>query len=266
MPVIRIAEADDPRIREYRNVPDGDLMRRHGLFVAEGRLVVSRLLETTHALKSLLLNESAFAGLQHALIRVPHDVPVYVTGSRELTSIVGFDLHRGCLALAERPREQSVADVIAGRRLLLLLEGLTDADNVGGAYRNAAAFGVEAVVLSPSCCDPLYRKAIRTSMGSALCLPTARAAHWPAELSTVRSAGFEIVALTPAADAIDISSYVRPPDRALALLVGSEGPGLSAEAQTFCTARVRICMRPGIDSLNVATATGIALHRLALIP
>jgi tRNA G18 (ribose-2'-O)-methylase SpoU len=265
MLVTRIASVDDPRLHEYRNVADGELLRQRGLFVAEGRLVVERLLETSHPLKSLLVNDAALASLRDRLERISRDVPVYVAGGPELLSIVGFHLHRGCLALAERPRELRVEEVVKDSKLLLVLEGLTDADNVGSAFRNAAAFGVDAVLLSPGCCDPLYRKAIRTSMGSSLRVPFARVPGWPSDLGVLKDSGFLLVALTPSASAIDIAS-VSSPDRPVALLVGSEGPGLSPALERVADLSVRIPMKAGVDSLNVATATGIALHRLALIP
>jgi tRNA G18 (ribose-2'-O)-methylase SpoU len=263
MRVIRIETLEDPRVDDYRSVPDPDLLRRRGLFVAEGRLVVERLLESRHRVRSLLLNQAAFASLSGRLDRLA-DTPVYVGSAEVLASIVGFKLHRGCLALAERPGDQDPDAIVRHARLVLVLEGITDADNVGGAFRNAAAFGVDGILLSPTCCDPLYRKAIRTSVASALQVPYARVARWPAELAALKTKGFMLVALTPRHPAIDLSSC--RPQRAgqrVALLVGSEGPGLSFESESLADLRVRISMQPGIDSLNLATATGIALHYLS---
>ncbi len=196
MPVIRIDGFDDPRLADYRNVSDGELLRRGNRFVAEGRLVVSRLVASGHRIDSILLNEASLRALEPALSGLATHVPVYVSGTAELSAITGFNLHRGCLALAERPPERVLADVVRKTERLLVLEGVTDADNVGSAFRNAAAFGA-SVLLSPTCCDPLYRKAIRTSMGSVLATPYARAETWPDDLRALKAEGFEVVALTP---------------------------------------------------------------------
>ena len=205
MPVIRVDRFDDPRLAEYRSVSDGELLRRRNHFVAEGRLVVGRLLESGHRVESLLVNEASFRALEPLLSRVPQQSPVYVCDTDEFAAITGFNLHRGCLALAERPPVRAFADVVRRADLLLVLEGVTDPDNVGSAFRNAAAFGA-SVVLSEACCDPLYRKAIRTSMGSVLRTPYARMTDWPRDLAALKSQGFTLVALTPREDAIDLPS------------------------------------------------------------
>ena len=186
-------------------------------------------------------------------------MPIYVCETEEFAAITGFNLHRGCLALAERPDVRAFEDVMRAADLLLVLEAVTDADNIGSAFRNAAAFGA-SVLLSEACCDPLYRKAIRTSMGSTLRTPYARLEHWPRDLATLKSEGFTLVALTPRADAIDLPTCARKQRQRLALLVGSEGPGLSAEAEALADVCVRIPIAAAVDSLNLATATGIALY------
>ena len=182
----------------------------------------------------------------------------------EFAAITGFNLHRGCLALAERPTRCARLTTWCGSAdLLLVLEGVTDPDNVGSAFRNAAAFGA-SVVLSEACCDPLYRKAIRTSMGSVLRTPYARMRDWPRDLAALKSEGFTLVALTPREDAIDLAEHARRRQHAqrMALLVGSEGPGLTAEAEAMADVCVRIPISAEVDSLNLATATGIALYHL----
>jgi tRNA G18 (ribose-2'-O)-methylase SpoU len=263
MPVIRIDGRDDPRLAEYRSVSDGELLRRRNRFVAEGRLVVGRLLETGHRVESLLVNDASFRALEAALSRLPEDVPVYICETDEFAAITGFNLHRGCLALAERPADRSWGDVVRHADVLLVLEGVTDADNVGSAFRNAAAFGAR-VVLSETCCDPLYRKAIRTSMGSVLRTPYARMYDWPRDLAALKGQGFTLVALTPREDAVDLPVCARrQPRQRMALLVGSEGPGLTAAAEVMADICVRIPIRAGVDSLNLATATGIALYYFA---
>ena len=260
MPVVRVDRFDDPRLADYRSVTDGELLRRRNRFVAEGRLVVGRLLEAGHRVESLLINDASYRALETSLSRLPQEVPVYISDTEEFTAITGFNLHRGCLALAERPMDRSLDDVVRQAHLLLVLEGVTDADNVGSAFRNAAAFGA-SVILSATCCDPLYRKAIRTSMGSVLRTPYARLPEWPRDLSTLKSDGFTLVALTPREDAIDLPTCAkRQPRQRIALLVGSEGPGLSPEAEAMADVCVRIPISAEVDSLNLATATGIALY------
>jgi len=246
-------------------VSDAELLRRRNRFVAEGRLVVGRLLESRHRVDSVLVNDASFRALETALSCLPSDVPIYVCNTDEFAAITGFNLHRGCLALAERPVNRTLSDVARSADRVLILEGVTDADNVGSAFRNAAAFGA-SVVLSDTCCDPLYRKAIRTSMGAVLRTPYARADNWPRDLTILKDEGFTIVALTPRESAMDLRAYIsaRPPAR-VALLVGSEGPGLTSEAEAIADARVRIAMRGGVDSLNLATASGIALYHFGLV-
>jgi tRNA G18 (ribose-2'-O)-methylase SpoU len=260
MPLISVDRLDDPRLDDYRTISDGALLRRRNLFVAEGRLVVGRLFESEHRIVSVLVNEASRRALDGSLARLPEHVPVYVCDKDDFRSITGFNLHRGCLALAERPVERAPAVVIDGCDRLLILEAVADADNVGSAFRNAAAFGAR-VLLSPGCCDPLYRKSIRTSMAAALRTPYARLEKWPGDLALVRASGFTIAALTPRAHAVDISSYPRPGK--LALLLGSEGPGLTTPAEQCADLCVRIPIHADVDSLNLATATGIALHHFS---
>jgi tRNA G18 (ribose-2'-O)-methylase SpoU len=263
MPVIRTDGRDDPRLADYRTVSDGELLRRRNRFVVEGRLVVTRLLESGHRVESILVNDASFRALEAPLSRLQDDVPVYICDTAEFAAITGFNLHRGCLALAERPMDRPLADVLSRAELLLVLEGVTDADNVGSAFRNAAAFGA-SVVLSDSCCDPLYRKAIRTSMGSVLVTPYARAGAWQADLAALKREGFTLVALTPRGPAVDLATCARrQPGQRMALLVGSEGSGLTVVAEEMADVCVRIPIRAAVDSLNLATAAGIALHHFA---
>ena len=277
MPGIRIDRFDDLRIQDYRNVSDAELLRRRGLFVAEGRLGVRRLLASGCDIVSLLLNDASFRALEVSLGGIIERTPVYICETSDFGSITGFNLHRGCLALARRPPERSAVGIADSSDLVLVLEGVTDASNVGSAFRNAAAFGAGAVFLSPSCCDPLYRKAIRTSMGSALQVPYARLQNWPADLDMLKSRGFALLALTPKESAIDLRVYAaRQPNQSnaaerlapvngrakLALMIGSEGPGLTPEAEAMADICLRIPIRADIDSLNLATAAGIALYCL----
>src|SRR5215203_5902512 len=196
MPVIRIGRFDDARLAEYRSVSDRELLRRRNRFVAEGRLVVERLLEAMNGVVSVLVNDASYRALAPALAHLREDVPVYVCDTAEFSAITGFNLHRGCLALAERPPEKDCAEVVRHASCLLVLEEVTAADNVGSAFRNAAAFGA-SVLLTNGCCDPLYRKAIRTSMGTVLRTPYARVHDWPQYLIALKGEGFTTVALTP---------------------------------------------------------------------
>ena len=260
MGVVRIDRFEDPHLDDYRRVSDAELLRGRNHFIGEGRLVVGRLIAGGHRVLSVLVNETSHRALGESLSRLPADVPVYVCGNEGFASITGFNLHRGCLAIAERPAERTVSEVARDAGVLLVLEGVTDPDNVGSAFRNAAAFGAH-VLLSPTCCDPLYRKAIRTSMGSTLAVPYARIADWPARLSALKEDGFTIAALTPRPAAVELNKCARP--ARVALLVGSEGPGLTDAAMQMSDLRVRIPTTAQVDSLNLATATGIALCHFA---
>jgi tRNA G18 (ribose-2'-O)-methylase SpoU len=252
----------DPRVAEYRDIRDAGLRRRAGLFVAESRAVVHRLLVSERfRTRSVLVTQPALDGLRGPLDAC--DAPVYLTTHEIARELVGFAFHRGCLALGERGGEPSPASLIdaAGPRLVVALEEVSKPDNVGAVFRNARALGADGILLSRGCADPLYRKAIRVSMGAALVTPFAHAPSWPGALASLRAAGYTIVALTPDAGAGDIARLDRLPAR-VALLLGAEGGGLGAESRAAADLSVRIAMAPGADSLNVATAAAIALHRL----
>lgn len=268
MAVERINSASDPRVAALRDVRDGELMRARGLFVAEGRLVVRRVLdEGRYRVHSLLVNEAALNDLSSPLASIAEDVPVLVCSAVDLAGIAGYHVHRGCLALVHRPPPVPIDEVIARARTLVVLEGVSNADNVGGVFRNAAAFGADGVLLSPTCCDPLYRKAIRTSMGAALRVPFARAVDddWPGVLMRVRAAGFTLVALSPRQPSETLDAFTaRPRAPRFALIVGTEGAGLTPAVERTADYRVRIPTSDDVDSLNVAVAAGIALYRLTI--
>ena len=265
---IRIAAVDDPRLGDFRIVSDPALMRGRGLFVAEGRLAVERLLASRFRSRALLVIDSALERLEPVLAargRDP-DVDVYVADSAQLRLVTGFRFHRGCLALGERPgpgTDGGGLPRVAPGRPLVVLEGVSDPDNVGSIFRNAAAFGAAGVVLSPTCADPLYRKAIRTSMGMSLQLPFRVADEWPGILQRIREARARLVALTPTEPATGLEAFVRRGcDGALALLLGNEGEGVSRAALDLCDERVRIDLEPAVDSLNVAVCAAVALQRI----
>ena len=269
MPVIAITSPDDPRLDDYRAVRDPELVRRRGLFIAESRLVVARLVALPrYAIRSILATEAGLAGLRELTgdAAVASDPPIYVASDAVIESLGGIQFHRGCLAIAERPAPLDPAAVIAAAapgRPLVVVEGVAHPDNVGSIFRNARAFGAAGVLLDDASVDPLYRKALRTAMGAALVVPWARLEPWPDALARLWHAGIVVAALTPRATAPPLEAFVRAHgDRAIALLVGAEGPGLAAATLASADAQVRIAMAPGADSVNVATATGIALHAL----
>jgi tRNA G18 (ribose-2'-O)-methylase SpoU len=259
-----IESIDDPRVADYRNVPDAELLRTQGVFVAEGRQVVRQLLAGSRfRTRSVLVSPSALESLRDVL--ETRDVPIYTMPIDRLATLVGFNMHRGCLAIGERLPAAGLDAWLreaAPSRLLVVGERLANADNVGGVFRNALAFGAGGVLLSPGCCDPLYRKSIRVSMGGALRVPYAIDEHWPAGLHALKNAGFRVFGLTPLASARELEDALASlvPDMSVALAVGHEGHGLSDVATGIADDHVRIGMRSGVDSLNVATAAGIALY------
>ncbi len=266
----RVTSLDDPALDDYRNVRDADLLGRRGIFMAEGRLVVRTLLSASPmSCRSVLVTPPALDSLRDVLTPgAPGAPPVYLADQEILNRVAGFDIHRGCLAVGVRPPETPLAELLArfprGPSCVVVLEDLTNHDNVGGIFRSALALGAAGVALSPACCDPLYRKAIRVSMGAALRLPFARAADWPGEIDLFRRHGFEVIALTTGPEAVDLETFASSLSRParVALLVGTEGDGLSPAAAALADARVRIAMSPGVDSLNAVVAASIALHRL----
>ncbi len=276
MNVERVERAQDPRLAGYRWVAQPAELLRRGWFVAEGRLVVERLLAAErYEVESLLVTESALEALSPVLARHPLSSPLYVCPPQLFEQLTGHDFHRGCLGLVRRPEPVAWVELAARARSLLVLEGVANPDNVGGVFRNAAAFGVDAVLLDPRSADPLYRKAIRTSMGATLRVPFAvlgaGGLPWPECLAELSACGLELVALTPAAGARDLDEFAlahagsavgASSGPRLALLLGAEGPGLSERALELSQHRVRIRIRPEVDSLNLAVACGIALQRL----
>lgn len=264
MSLEHVRGTDDPRIALYRDVSDAELMRSRGLFIAEGRLVVQRVIEDGgYRVQSVLVSEAARRSLEPALGALDSGVPIYVCEAGDFLGITGHNIHRGCLALVERPPARPVETLLGDARTLVVLEAVANADNVGGVFRNAAALGADGVLLSPTCCDPLYRKAIRTSMAAVLRVPFARAGDWPDVLSDVRAAGFTIVALTPREPSETLDAFrSRSRPHRVALVVGAEGAGLTLAVEAAADHRVRIPMSDGVDSLNLASAIAIALYAL----
>lgn len=263
-----VEDPEDPRLADYREIRDAERRRRDGTFIAEGRQVVRRLLSARrYRVRSALVTPPALHALGEALAAA--GVPTYLVRQDVVEAVVGMEFHHGCLAAGERGAEPTaeavLAEVLSER--LVVLEGLGDSSNVGALFRNALAFGVGAVFLAPGTADPLYRKAIRVSSGATVALPFARLADWPRDLGRLRDVGYTVLALTPRADAVDIGELGagRPLPARLALLLGTEGRGLSAEALAAADLQVRIPMAPEMDSLNVAAAGAVALHWLSRI-
>jgi tRNA G18 (ribose-2'-O)-methylase SpoU len=263
VPLIPIDRAEDERLAWYRGVGDPELLRQGGRFVAEGRLVVQRLLRSSRfETESVLVTPAALDGLRDIVEPRLPSLPVHVVTLDTLVQLTGFNIHRGALAIGTRPGvdRDAVAALAHSAGLLVVLEGLANADNVGGIFRSALAFGASGVVLDPTTCDPLYRKAIRTSMGATLEVPFARGDDCPSTLRVLREAGVTLLALSPSPDAIDIGEAAVFGNAKVALLIGNEGSGLSAATLERADARLRIPIAPGVDSLNAATAAGIALY------
>jgi tRNA G18 (ribose-2'-O)-methylase SpoU len=257
-----IEDADDPRIAAYREVRERDLVGRGGGFIAEGEVVLRACVRSgRRPLASVLLARKRLEALGDLIAALPPQTAVYTADQPVLDAIVGFHIHRGILGHGLRPAEPAAADLLAGlgrRALVVALFGIGNHDNMGGVFRNAAAFGADAVLLDPGCCDPLYRKAIRVSVGASLIVPFARMDPGADPIALLEGAGLEPIALSPAGTTP--LHRLDPPPRA-ALLLGAEGPGL-APAILARSRTVAIPMAGTFDSLNVATTSGIALHRL----
>jgi len=265
----RVDSIEDPRVEEYRDVRDAELLRSRSLFIVEGRGNLRQLIERSRFRpRSLFLAPPALEALSDVLETLPAGTPVFVAPHDVIGAVAGFDVHRGALAACVRPPGRDLRELLAppGRpSRIVVLEALSDPDNVGAVFRNAMAFAADAVLMCPRCCDPLYRKAIRVSMGASLCVPSARFDDWPGGLDRLRAAGYRVIALDPkpSAPEMEIGSAgagLGDTHRRVALLLGGEAHGLSEGALARSDERLRIGMAPGFDSLNVATASGVALH------
>jgi tRNA G18 (ribose-2'-O)-methylase SpoU len=256
--VIEVTDPNDPRLDDFRALTTAD--RRpdrpggKGLVIAEGAIAVGRMLTSHYPIRALL-------GVRRRLEALPIadvDAPVYVATAEVMADAIGFHLNRGVLAVASRPAPPTVASVIDGARRLVVLEGVGDHENLGALFRNAAALGVDGVLLGAGCSDPLYRRSVRVSMGHVLAVPFATLTPWPDGVKLLQDNGFHVLALTP--DATD--PLVAAPGDRVAVLLGSEGPGLTPEAVAAADSAARIPMSGGVDSLNVATAGAVAFYAL----
>jgi tRNA G18 (ribose-2'-O)-methylase SpoU len=258
-----ITDPDDERLGDYRALTDLELRTKweppNGLFIAEGELVLRRALRAGYAARSYLVDAKRVDQLGD----IPGDAPVYAASPQVLEQATGFHVHRGVLASFHRLPLLEAGEVLAGARRVAILEDVNNHTNIGAVFRGAAALGIDGVLLSPTCADPLYRRSVRVSMGEVFAVPYARLEPWPDGLDRVREAGFTVLALTPAADAVpmqrlDAAQRARP-----ALLLGAEGPGLSRNALAASDVPVRLPMRRNVDSLNVAAAAAVAFWELA---
>jgi tRNA G18 (ribose-2'-O)-methylase SpoU len=267
---IPIEDPADPRVDDYVALTDVALRRRRepadGLFIAEGEKVIGRALRAGFRPRSVLVSPARLAAVPADL---PADVPIYVAGPDVLAAITGFEVHRGALASMHRRPARPAAGLITTARRLLVCEDIVSHTNLGAIFRSAAGLGMDGVLLSPRCADPLYRRCVRVSMGEVFAVASARLDPWPDALSQLRDAGFDLLALTPAADAADLGAFAARAGASggaeaarVALLLGTEGAGLSSQAQAAATARVRIPMAHGVDSLNVAATAAIACYLL----
>ena len=262
--VVNVTEPDDVRLGDYVSLRDVQLRTslesEHGLFLAEGEKVVRRAVEAGYRPRSFLMALRWMDALADVLDSTGDDVPCYVAPEPAIEALTGFHVHRGALASLHRRELPSVDAVLAGAARVVVMEDLVDHTNVGAIFRCAAALGWDAVLLSPRCADPLYRRAIKVSMGTVFSMPYARVDQWYELPGQLRDAGFDVLALTPADDAVELDQV----DTAgrIALLVGSEGDGLSVRWMSEAARRVRIPMSRGVDSLNVAAATAVACYAL----
>jgi tRNA G18 (ribose-2'-O)-methylase SpoU len=271
---VQVDDVADPRLADYAGLTDVHLRRsleaEHGLFVAEGERVVRRAIGAGYRVRSMLVAQDRLAAAADLIRDCP--APVYVVPAAVAERLTGFRVHRGALASMYRRPLPAVADVIAGADRIVVLEDIVEHGNVGGIFRCAAALGVGAVILSPRCADPLYRRAVKVSMGAVFAIPYARLADWRGGLAELRAAGFRLLALTPDQSAVPLGRVRRVrrgegAERA-ALLLGTEGDGLSsrwlAEAdEAVCIPMAAGAMAVGVDSLNVVAAAAIACQWLA---
>jgi len=263
MPVIPLDSAADPRLADYRDLTDVSLRRvsepAGGLYIAESSKVLDRALRAGHRPRSVLVQEKFLAD---ALALVGEDAEVYVVPAEVAERVTGYTVHRGLLASMHRPALASVEEVVRDARLVVVLEDVVDHTNIGAAFRSAAALGADAVLVTPRCADPLYRRSVRVSMGTVFQVPWTRLPEWSDAAPLLHDAGFHLAALALSADAVTLDAFSAAGHERIALLMGSEGDGLSRGALAAADTVVTIPMAGGVDSLNVAAASAVALWEL----
>ncbi len=261
--VVDVDDPADPRLDDFRDLNSvdrrPDLPSGKGLVIAEGVLVAQRMLASRFSPRGFLGTDRRLRELSDDLAGC--GVPYYRASAEVMAEVVGFHLNRGVLAAAPRPVELSVPEVLRGARTVAVLEGVNDHENLGSIFRNAAGLGVDAVVFGAGCADPLYRRAVRVSMGHALLVPYARAESWPGDLKLMQDNGFHLIAMTPGEGSVPLADALAPlAEQKVGVLVGAEGPGLTEHTMRACEVRARIPMSRGTDSLNVATAAAMAFY------
>jgi tRNA G18 (ribose-2'-O)-methylase SpoU len=263
-----IDSLDDPRLAFYTNLTDVSLRRltepSTGLYLAESTKVIERALAAGHRPVSVITLDKWLIGLEPLLAE--YDIPVFVGDESELEKLTGFLLHRGAIAAMERPPLTPVADVIRGARRVVILENIIDHTNVGAIFRSVAGLGADAVLITPECADPLYRRSVRVSMGTVLQVPWTRIASWPDGLQELKEAGFVVASLALSDDAITLAELSAENPERLAVIFGTEGHGLSPAAMEASDRVVRIPMSHGVDSLNVAAAAAVTLYAVTNTP
>jgi tRNA G18 (ribose-2'-O)-methylase SpoU len=266
--LIEVTDPSDPRLTDYSGLTDVELRKirepAEGLFLAEGEKVIRRALDAGYPMRSMLLSPR-WAGPMRPLIDEllsGTDAAVYVGDEALLEAVTGFHVHRGALASMRRTPLPAAADLLAHAKRVVVLEDIVNHTNLGAIFRSAAALGMDAAVLTPSCADPLYRRSVRVSMGTVFALPYARLDSWPADLAMLADRGFRTIALTPGPEAVDLPDLGLGPEDKVALLLGTEGAGLSEKALAAADLRVRIPMAAGVDSLNVAAAAAVACYAI----
>jgi tRNA G18 (ribose-2'-O)-methylase SpoU len=264
--IVQVSEASDARLDDYRELKDA-ARRREGTFIAESELVIRRLLNSRFGVHSLIFTPQRYARMENELADLESDITVFVGSEALLGELVGFPLHRGALGLGVRTDDPDLTSLLSTSQTLVIAEGVGDPDNIGAIFRHSAAFGVGAVLLSPSCGDPLYRKAVRSSMGWSLHLPWRRLtdSEWPSVLDDLRADGWHTLALTPSESAPLLPRILGAfgAREKIALLLGTEHEGLTDIAMRKASTLARIPMSNGVDSLNVATTAAISLYEMA---
>ncbi|KRE23487.1 RNA methyltransferase [Agromyces sp. Soil535] len=268
MHIERVRDAASDAVADYARLTDVTLRSAHepaqGLYIAESAKVIRRAIGAGHRPRSVLMEEKWLPGLESAL--APFDVPVHLADPDQLEEITGYRVHRGALAAFERPALPDPAELLAAARRVVVLEDIVDHTNVGAIFRSVAALGADAVLVSPRCADPLYRRSVRVSMGTVFQVPWTRLPEWPEAARMLHAHEFSIAALALAADAVSLRHLATDPPERLALVFGAEGDGLSTHALDAADLVVRIPMAHGVDSLNVAAAAAVALYALAVDP
>lgn len=263
--LITIEDPDDPRLRDYTGLTDVELRRRRepaeGLFIAEGEKVIRRARQTGYEMRSMLLSAKWIDVMRDVIDGTP--APVYVVDPALAERVTGYHVHRGALASMQRRPLPTADDLLHTARRVVVMESVNDHTNIGAIFRSAAALGMDAVLLSPDCADPLYRRSVKVSMGAVFSVPYARLEPWPKSLAAVREAGFRLLALTPDEKASSIDDAAPHRLERVALMLGAEGDGLSTRALAVADEWVRIPMAHGVDSLNVGAAAAVAFYAVA---